>query len=195
MCVGYIPIILLTIYYGWWARFGSSNKMPCGSSERTGATWRCSCPEEKSPLAICVFSSFRFSVLVASLTPAYFLVLAEIISSTLKMEVICSSETSVATQQTTRRHIPEDDTTLHNHRCENLKSYTHFLCLCLSSTVATLARVSTALTLNSSSFFLQCICVFRNQRLLPFGLCNRDVLRFLWRGNWMLYFSIMLHYH
>jgi hypothetical protein len=33
----------------------------------------------------------------------------------------CSSETSVATQRTTQRHIPEDDT-LHNHRCENLKS-------------------------------------------------------------------------
>jgi hypothetical protein len=43
-------------------------------------------------------------------------------SSTLKMEAICSSETSVASQQTTRRHIPEDYT-LHNHRCENLKSY------------------------------------------------------------------------
>jgi hypothetical protein len=40
----------------------------------------------------------------------HLLVLAEIISSTLKMEAICSSETSVATQQTTRRHIPEDDT-------------------------------------------------------------------------------------
>jgi hypothetical protein len=26
------------------------------------------------------------------------------------MEAICSSETSVETQQTTRRHIPEDDT-------------------------------------------------------------------------------------
>jgi hypothetical protein len=39
-----------------------------------------------------------------------------------KMEAICSSETSVASQQTTRRHIPEDDT-LHNHRCETLKSY------------------------------------------------------------------------
>jgi hypothetical protein len=58
-----------------------------------------------------------------SLPPAYLLFLAEIISSTLKMEAICSSETSVATQQTTRPHIPEDDT-LYNHRCENLKSYT-----------------------------------------------------------------------
>jgi hypothetical protein len=48
-------------------------------------------------------------------------IFAELIS-TLNMEAICSSETSVETQQTTRRHIPEDDT-LHNHRCENLKSY------------------------------------------------------------------------
>jgi hypothetical protein len=38
------------------------------------------------------------------------------------METICSSETPVATQQSTRRHIPEDDT-LRNHLCENLKSY------------------------------------------------------------------------
>jgi hypothetical protein len=35
---------------------------------------------------------------------------AEPISSTLKMEAICSSETSVETQRTTWRHIPEDDT-------------------------------------------------------------------------------------
>jgi hypothetical protein len=47
---------------------------------------------------------------------------AEPISSILKMEAIFSSETSVETQRTTRRHIPEDDT-LQNHRCENLKSY------------------------------------------------------------------------
>jgi hypothetical protein len=33
-----------------------------------------------------------------------------------------SSETSGKTKLTTRRHIPEDNT-LHNHRCENLKSY------------------------------------------------------------------------
>jgi hypothetical protein len=42
------------------------------------------------------------------------------------MEAICSSETSVATQQTTWRQIPEDDT-LHNHRCENLKSFRIYL--------------------------------------------------------------------
>jgi hypothetical protein len=38
------------------------------------------------------------------------------------METICSTETSVDFQQTTRHYIPEDST-LYNHRCENLKSY------------------------------------------------------------------------
>jgi hypothetical protein len=38
------------------------------------------------------------------------------------MEAICSSETSVDTQRTTWRYIAEDST-LHNHRCDNLKSY------------------------------------------------------------------------
>jgi hypothetical protein len=38
------------------------------------------------------------------------------------MEAIRSSETSVDTQQTTWRYIPEDGT-LHNHHCEYLKSY------------------------------------------------------------------------
>jgi hypothetical protein len=55
-----------------------------------------------------------------------FLVFAELISSTLKMEAVCSSETLVETQRTTSRHIP-DDNTLHNHCCENLKSYTVLL--------------------------------------------------------------------
>jgi hypothetical protein len=50
------------------------------------------------------------------------LVFAEMFSLTLKMEAICSSETSVETRRTIRRDIPEDDTP-HNHRCENLKSY------------------------------------------------------------------------
>jgi hypothetical protein len=40
--------------------------------------------------------------------------------STLKTVVTCSSETSVDFQRTTRRYISEDST-IHNHRCENLK--------------------------------------------------------------------------
>jgi hypothetical protein len=50
----------------------------------------------------------------------YTLVSCPAYSSTLKMEMICSSEISVDTQRTTLRYIPEDNT-LHNHRCENLK--------------------------------------------------------------------------
>jgi hypothetical protein len=42
--------------------------------------------------------------------------------STLKMEAIQSSETSVQSTTSTRRHTPEDDI-LHSHRRENLKSY------------------------------------------------------------------------
>jgi hypothetical protein len=42
--------------------------------------------------------------------------------STLKMEAICSSETLVDFRLATRRYIPEDKI-LHNHRCENFKSY------------------------------------------------------------------------
>jgi hypothetical protein len=41
--------------------------------------------------------------------------------STLKMEAILSSETSVHTRST-QRHMPEDGI-LHNHLCENFKSY------------------------------------------------------------------------
>jgi hypothetical protein len=51
---------------------------------------------------------------------------AEPIFSTLKMEAIFSSETSVETHWTTLRHIPEDGT-LHNDRCENLKPYTNII--------------------------------------------------------------------
>jgi hypothetical protein len=46
------------------------------------------------------------------LPPACLLAFAELISLTLKMEAICFSETSVETQRSTRRNIPEDDDTL-----------------------------------------------------------------------------------
>jgi hypothetical protein len=56
------------------------------------------------------------------LSPAFGLVSCSAYSSTLKMEAICTSDTSVDFQRTTRHCIPEDST-VHNHRCENLKSY------------------------------------------------------------------------
>jgi hypothetical protein len=41
----------------------------------------------------------------------------------LKMDTICSSETSVVFQRSTPSYMAED-TNLHNHCCDNLKSYT-----------------------------------------------------------------------
>jgi hypothetical protein len=61
-------------------------------------------------------------VLSSLLATCFTLVSCSAYYSTLKMEVACSSEMSVEFQLTTRRYIPEDRT-LHNHRCENLKSY------------------------------------------------------------------------
>jgi hypothetical protein len=43
-------------------------------------------------------------------------------STVLKKMAICSSDISADFQRTTHRCMPEDRT-LHNHRCENLKSY------------------------------------------------------------------------
>jgi hypothetical protein len=57
-----------------------------------------------------------------SLPPAYLLVIVEILFDP-EDGGDMFLRTSVVSQQTTRRHITEDDT-LHNHRCENHKSYT-----------------------------------------------------------------------
>jgi hypothetical protein len=51
---------------------------------------------------------------------AFALISCWLIFSTVKMEAICSSETSVGFQRTTRRYIP-DDITIRIYRCENLK--------------------------------------------------------------------------
>jgi hypothetical protein len=65
-----------------------------------------------------------FQVITAELClpPAFTLLSCSAYSSTMKMEAMCSSETSVDFQRAIRRYIPKDRT-LHNHRCENLKSY------------------------------------------------------------------------
>jgi hypothetical protein len=54
----------------------------------------------------------KFSEKSASNHLLAFWFLAELISSTLKMEAMCSSETSADTQRPTRRYIPEDNTLL-----------------------------------------------------------------------------------
>jgi hypothetical protein len=51
-------------------------------------------------------------------------------ASIFREEAIYFSETSVDTQRTARRYIPEDDS-LHNHRCEDLISpASHFKEIC-----------------------------------------------------------------
>jgi hypothetical protein len=50
----------------------------------------------------------------------------------LKIEAICFSKTSVYTQRTTRRYIPEDDT-LRNHRCERRWKLTYILTILVHS--------------------------------------------------------------
>jgi cellulose synthase/poly-beta-1,6-N-acetylglucosamine synthase-like glycosyltransferase len=53
----------------------------------------------------------------------------------LKMEAICSSETSVDFQQTTRRYIHK--IWLHDHRCQNVTFYKNLPCFCGTQRVIT----------------------------------------------------------
>jgi hypothetical protein len=46
--------------------------------------------------------------------------------STLKMEAVCSSKSFIRIYQSTQRYIPEGST-IHSHRCKNLKSNKGFL--------------------------------------------------------------------
>jgi hypothetical protein len=72
-----------------------------------------------------LFTKFTMSEIVTKLcskkAPALKLVSCSAYSS-LKMEPICSFETSVDFQRTTRRYIPEVST-LHNHCCESFKPH------------------------------------------------------------------------
>jgi hypothetical protein len=67
--------------------------------------------------------------------------LDELLFSTQKMEAICSSETSVDTQQTTRCHTPEDDTLL--------RLWCSGLCHCVVRQVVDISEVHTASTFSA----------------------------------------------
>jgi hypothetical protein len=77
--------------------------------------------ETKSPIFwyITPFSLLNANRLLAT---CFMLISCLAYSSALRIEATGSSETSADFQQSTRRYILEDRT-LHNHRCENLKSY------------------------------------------------------------------------
>jgi hypothetical protein len=78
---------------------------------------------------------------------------------TLKMEAIRTSETSVHSPTTTRRHTPEDDI-LHSHRHENLKSYNIVIISCYS-----LLSQTILVTLNESKTVevIQILPKYRNE--------------------------------
>jgi hypothetical protein len=66
-------------------------------------------------ILLCVGFEFLTAVVIKrtiflDITPAFALVSCSTYSSTLKMEAICYSETSVDFRQTTRRYIPENST-------------------------------------------------------------------------------------
>jgi hypothetical protein len=80
---------------------------------------------------------------------AFTLVSCSVYYSSLMMDAICSSETSVDFQWSTRRYIPEDNN-LHNYRHENFKSY------------------MTQMLFNNGwkrIFYLMHACCIRNQKL------------------------------
>jgi hypothetical protein len=107
--------------------------------------------------------------------------------STLKMEAIRSSETSVHTRST-RRHIPEDGI-LHSHRRENLKSYVPKLVNRIYDSCDTVAY-----------FFYACILLnveFSRRNLLPqlgrmFHALHIICLR-LWSSYTKLDFKLLCH--
>jgi hypothetical protein len=59
------------------------------------------------------------------MTPDFTLHYCSVYSATIKVEAICSSETSADFQRTTWCNVPEDST-LYNYGCENLKSHKVF---------------------------------------------------------------------
>jgi hypothetical protein len=101
----------------------SRNQCEAGSRQ---SLWTPHILHTSSFLAWGDYSSIGTTIREALLATCFTLVPYLASSSTLKMEVTCSSETSVDFHRTTRLYTP-GDTTLHNHRCENLKSYVEII--------------------------------------------------------------------
>jgi hypothetical protein len=92
-------------------------------------------------------STISWNITLCSLLPPAFILLSSSTYSTLKMEAISSSETSADFQRTTRHYIPEDST-LHIHHCENLKSCKRIHGCCMCSLLHTMESISLFYSLN-----------------------------------------------
>jgi hypothetical protein len=79
------------------------------------------------------------------------------------MEAICSSETSVDFQRTTRRYIPED-CTLHNRLCEIFKSYDSSIVACVFLTAVIFLPSRWSATIRG---YLSSRCLATIRRYLP----------------------------
>jgi hypothetical protein len=92
-------------------------------------------------------------------------------SLTLEMEATCTSETEVDFQLATRRYITEDRT-LHNHGCENLRSYTVLLYV-EAILSGTLHGSRSSLTLLATCFTLVS-CLAYSSTLKTIAICSAE---------------------
>jgi hypothetical protein len=74
----------------------------------TSVHWYCNKQTNKHKYTYNNGCTSQWVILLFCLPPAFTLFFTQLIFSTLKMEAIRSSKTSVDTQRTTRRYIPED---------------------------------------------------------------------------------------
>jgi hypothetical protein len=89
------------------------------------------------------------------LPPAFALISCVAYSSILKMEAICSSETSVYFQRTTRRYIPEDKNSSRIVCIQSARSYCHYWLLFTVRKIMPEKLLTTAVSSRSSFMLLQ----------------------------------------
>jgi hypothetical protein len=127
------PPVLVAYCLAQW-----SHQIPVVSLPPTASQWG----ELRStlPFPSCFLYNAKFLASRLLSLPLAFTLVSCSAYSTLKMEVICSSKTSVEFQWTTRRYISEDST-VHNHCCENLKSYIVYLLFCKTDLLSHPTRI------------------------------------------------------
>jgi hypothetical protein len=108
----YLNLSAVTCVRWWWFHYlTASNCWERKPKSNRGGWWSCNgkCTVRISAGTLDILTE----IVPFCLPPASRWFLAKLIFSTLKMEAVCSSETPVDTQRTTRRYSPEDGTLQH----------------------------------------------------------------------------------